>query len=49
MASGMIGSRQGWREAPYAECPAGAAELARGLVAVEGPAGRPVRIAPGLS
>ena len=21
--SGMIGSRQGWREAPYARCPAG--------------------------
>jgi len=48
LASGMIGSRQGWREAPYAECPAGAPELARGLVEVEGPAGRPVRIAPGL-
>ena len=48
LASGMIGSRQGWREAPYTECPAGAPELARGLVEVEGPAGRPVRIAPGL-
>jgi 2-dehydro-3-deoxygalactonokinase len=48
LASGMIGSRQGWREAPYAECPAGALELARGLVEVEGPEARPVRIAPGL-
>src|SRR5262249_15225333 len=28
VASGMIGSRQGWREAPYAECPAGAPDLA---------------------
>src|SRR6266700_3789522 len=25
--SGMIGSRQGWHEAPYAHCPAGAADL----------------------
>ena len=26
--SGMIGSRQGWKEAPYAQCPAGANEIA---------------------
>lgn len=49
LASGMIGSRQGWREAPYAACPAGALELADGLVEVRGPGGRPVWIAPGLS
>ncbi len=49
LASGMIGSRQGWREAAYAECPAGADELARGLVKVEGPLARAVHIAPGLS
>jgi 2-dehydro-3-deoxygalactonokinase len=48
LAAGMIGSRQGWREAPYADCPAGAGELARGLAEVEGPGGRTVRIAPGL-
>jgi len=30
--SGMIGSRQGWHEAPYARCPAGAAELVSALV-----------------
>jgi 2-dehydro-3-deoxygalactonokinase len=48
LAAGMIGSRQGWREAPYADCPAGPEELARGLIGVEGPGGRPVRIAPGL-
>jgi 2-dehydro-3-deoxygalactonokinase len=45
LVSGMAGSRQGWREAPYRECPAGFAELAGGLCWVE-----PGRIAlvPGL-
>jgi len=33
--SGMIGSRQGWREAPYARCPAAAAALVEGLVRFE--------------
>ncbi|WP_252721142.1 2-dehydro-3-deoxygalactonokinase, partial [Acinetobacter nosocomialis] len=28
LASGMIGSRQGWVEAPYAACPAAFADLA---------------------
>lgn len=31
LAAGMIGSRQGWREAPYVPCPAGFAELGAGL------------------
>ena len=31
VASGMIGSRQGWVEAPYVECPAGPDALARSL------------------
>lgn len=31
---GMVGSRQGWVEAPYLPCPAGPAELARALLAV---------------
>lgn len=31
VAAGMIGSRQGWVEAPYAACPAGTADLAAGL------------------
>lgn len=46
LVSGMAGSRQGWREAPYCACPAGFAELARHLAWVE-----PGRIAlvPGLS
>ncbi|MDE2517488.1 MAG: 2-dehydro-3-deoxygalactonokinase [Rhodospirillales bacterium] len=34
LMAGMIGSRQGWQEAPYLPCPAGAAELARALVAL---------------
>jgi 2-dehydro-3-deoxygalactonokinase len=32
LACGMIGSRQGWVEAPYAECPARLADLADGIV-----------------
>ncbi len=31
---GMIGSRQGWREAPYAALPADGAALARGFLAI---------------
>jgi 2-dehydro-3-deoxygalactonokinase len=46
--SGMIGSRQGWREVPYAECPAGAAEIARLMQPIEWGDGRRAWIAPGL-
>lgn len=35
LASGMIGSRQGWREAPYVDCPATPAALARKAVRVD--------------
>jgi 2-dehydro-3-deoxygalactonokinase len=45
--SGMIGSRQGWREAPYAECPAGAAEIVRAIAQIEH-AGRAISLVPGL-
>ena len=34
IASGMVGSRQGWKEAPYVECPAGLPQLARQMVTV---------------
>ncbi|WP_284947513.1 2-dehydro-3-deoxygalactonokinase [Acidisoma cladoniae] len=34
LLSGMIGSRQGWIEAPYLPCPAGAADLAAATIAV---------------
>src|SRR5476649_734007 len=47
--SGMIGSRQGWLEMPYAECPAGAAAIARGLREIAWGDGRRAWIAPGLS
>ena len=33
--SGMIGSRQGWKEAPYAHCPAGLAEVATAMMRVD--------------
>src|SRR5262245_59528029 len=32
LACGMIGSRQGWVEAPYVACPAPLADLASGIV-----------------
>ncbi len=32
LAAGMIGSRQGWHEAPYLDCPAGFADMAEGLL-----------------
>lgn len=45
LAAGMIGSAQGWVEAPYVECPAGLGELAAGLVPVPGAA---LSIIPGV-
>ena len=44
LACGMIGSRQGWREAPYVACPASLDALANGIVA----AGDELLIVPGL-
>jgi 2-dehydro-3-deoxygalactonokinase len=48
LLSGMIGSRQGWAEAPYLECPVGLDDLARALTAVRSREGRIVRIVPGV-
>jgi 2-dehydro-3-deoxygalactonokinase len=48
LLSGMIGSRQGWVEAPYLPLPAGAAELAAALVEIPFDWGR-VKLIPGLS
>jgi len=48
LLAGMVGSRQGWVEAPYLACPAGAAEIAAALVAVPFEGAR-VRLVPGLS
>ena len=33
--SGMIGSRQGWKEAPYAKCPAGVADIVKELAHID--------------
>ena len=48
IASGMVGSRHGWREAAYVECPAGPRDVAAHLTEVEAD-GRRVALAPGLS
>ncbi|MDM0011809.1 2-dehydro-3-deoxygalactonokinase [Variovorax sp. J22P168] len=46
LISGMAGSKQGWVEAPYCACPAGAAEVRRRVLEIE--PGR-ISIVPGLS
>jgi 2-dehydro-3-deoxygalactonokinase len=46
--SGMIGSRQGWKEAPYAQCPAGADDIVRVLAKIDHD-GLPISLVPGLS
>ena len=45
---GMVGSREGWVMAPYATCPADAAEIARAMIAVDLGNGRQAHIVPGL-
>lgn len=48
VASGMVGSAQGWREAPYVRCPADLRALAQGLIFVSSGLGPDVAIAPGV-
>ena len=48
LLSGMVGSRQGWVEAPYLPCPAGATDLAAALVRVPFD-GATVLLVPGLT
>jgi len=52
IASGMIGSRQGWKEAPYLDCPAGISAAAQQLitlpVSLADGRQRVLHIAPGL-
>lgn len=48
LLSGMIGSRQGWVEAPYLPCPAGAADIARALIEIPFDWAQ-LRLVPGLS
>jgi 2-dehydro-3-deoxygalactonokinase len=49
LMSGMIGSRQGWVEAPYVSCPARPAEVAAALADVTWGRGRRGFICPGLT
>ena len=48
VACGMVGSAQGWGEAPYVPCPANLATLSRHLKRVTSRQGVQVHIAPGL-
>jgi len=48
IAAGMVGSAQGWREAPYAEVPADAAALAGRLLRFEALPGVVLHIVPGV-
>lgn len=49
IASGMIGSRQGWQEAPYVDCPAGLVQAAARLTRITLQAGPTLHIVPGLA
>jgi 2-dehydro-3-deoxygalactonokinase len=46
--SGMIGSRQGWIEAPYVSCPAGLAEIAAAIVTIKSATFGEIGVAPGV-
>ena len=48
IASGMVGSRQGWREAPYVECPASLVRVAAQLTRIELTPRVTLHIVPGL-
>lgn len=48
LACGMIGSHEGWREAPRVPAPAGFEQLAAALLAFDEALGRPFRIVPGV-
>jgi len=48
IASGMIGSRQGWQEAPYVACPASLAQVAAQLTRIELGPRSTLHIVPGL-
>ena len=48
LLSGMVGSKLGWKEAPYLALPVALDELARHLVAVQSPLHAAIRIVPGV-
>jgi 2-dehydro-3-deoxygalactonokinase len=45
----MIGARQGWVEAPYAQCPAGLREIASAIVTIETRTLGDIGLVPGVS
>lgn len=47
VAAGMVGSRQGWREVPYVDCPTDSGAIARGLLAFASEVGL-IHIVPGV-
>jgi 2-dehydro-3-deoxygalactonokinase len=47
--SGMVGSRQGWVEAPYVPCPAGADEIAAAMTKIPATQLGRIVVVPGLS
>jgi 2-dehydro-3-deoxygalactonokinase len=49
LMSGMVGSRQGWLEVPYADCPADLAAIAKGVRPVAWRKGSQALICPGLT
>lgn len=49
IAAGMVGARQGWIEAPYAACPAGATQIAAATMLAPSPSLGGVRVVPGVS
>jgi 2-dehydro-3-deoxygalactonokinase len=48
IAAGMVGSAQGWMEAPYVETPADADALVAGIVTVKAARGATVHVVPGV-
>jgi 2-dehydro-3-deoxygalactonokinase len=48
LMSGMVGSRQGWVEAPYADCPAGLPEIAAAMATIDTRTMGAIAVAPGV-
>ncbi len=48
VASGMVGSAQGWQEVPYVPCPADVSALAADAVRIATPLGKDLWLVPGL-
>lgn len=49
LMAGMVGSRNGWVEAPYATAPAGLSSLAKAMISLKRPDGGEAYIVPGVS